>query len=192
MTKLHSLQSSARLANTFSDLRRAVDDPIFFMEKFLKIDGRPLVLTSAQKELVQSFESGGTPPVFARRMDRTTAMAGYALWAALHKPDQVIVFAGEKYVQETLDVFLDGLVFNGALYGSVTEQRNRECILFSNGSRILFKSGDIETWMRGWSVNLLFCQLASYLNLKESGLIGCFSHCKYIVEPVLVSYKMNL
>jgi hypothetical protein len=146
------------------NLLKAAKDPVFFAEKFVKIQhptrgSIPLKLFDYQKKMLNTFNSYKYCIVLtARQMGKTTCACAYILWKAIFNEDQTILIAANKlssaleimqrirYIYEECDEYIKPGV---TVY-------NKTSIEFDNRSRIIARATTPDAG-RGLSVSLLYC-----------------------------------
>jgi hypothetical protein len=145
------------------DLMMSTDDPIYFIEKFIKVQhptrgSVPLTLYPFQRLMIQGFhENRFVVGLTARQMGKTTTAAAYLLWRAMFVPDTQILIAANKFVQamEIMDRIRYGYEeCPNYIRAGVTEY-NKGTITFDNGSRITARATTSDAG-RGLSITLLY------------------------------------
>lgn len=145
------------------DLMRSTEDPIYFIEKFIKVQhptkgSVPLVLYPFQHRMIRGFhENRFVVGLTARQMGKTTTAAAYLLWRAMFVPDTQILIAANKFVQamEIMDRIRYGYEeCPNYIRGGVVEY-NKGTIKFDNGSRITARATTSDAG-RGLSITMLY------------------------------------
>ncbi len=144
-------------------LMRCVEDPLYFMTNFMKIqhpikgaqDFHPYPF---QIDMIAAFhEHRFTVALTARQMGKTTVAAGYLLWRAMFVPDTTILLTANKLVQaleimERIRYCYENLP--DYIRAGITEY-NKGNIGFDNGSRIISRATSSDAG-RGLSISLLY------------------------------------
>lgn len=151
--------------NQIDELRRCMADPIYFCEKYVKVQhpikGRvPFKLYPYQVGLIEAFHTNQyCIALTARQMGKTTCAAGFLLWKAMFEPDTTILIAGNKYlaaleIMDRIRFAYENLEEYNWLRAGVTEY-NKGTISFDNGSRIISRATSKDAG-RGLSISLLY------------------------------------
>lgn len=146
------------------DLVMCMEDPLFFIRNFMKIQhplrgAVPFDPYPFQVDLVRAFHDNRfTIALTARQMGKTTCAAAYLLWKAMFTPDSTILIVANKFVQalEIMDRIRYGYEqLPNHIRAGVVEY-NKGTIAFDNGSKIVSRatSGDAG---RGLAITLLYC-----------------------------------
>lgn len=147
------------------ELFKCMQDPIYFMEKYVKIQhamkGRvPFKMFPYQREMIRAFVNNkDCIALTARQMGKTTCAAAFLLWKAMFCPDSGILLAANKMVQaqEIMDRIrfaYENLEQYNWLRAGVTEY-NKTSITFDNGSKITARATTPDAG-RGLSITLLY------------------------------------
>jgi hypothetical protein len=145
------------------ELSMCVDDPMYFMESFMKIQhplrgAIPFSPYPFQVDMIRAFhENRFTVALTARQMGKTTVAAGYLLWKAMFTPDTTILLTANKLVQ-ALEI-MDRIRFAyqnlpDYIRAGITEY-NKGTIAFDNGSKIVSRATSSDAG-RGLSITLLY------------------------------------
>lgn len=141
------------------------EDPIYFIEKYVKIQhpvhgATPVKWHPYQKRYLRTVHSADSTPLigaFGRQMGMTTMMCAYTLWESLFKSNTSTMIVGfsQVHVQEVLSRLY---AMNDALPSWMQLkmlQRNKFGCQFENGSRITMQVASRNTG-RGMSLNRLW------------------------------------
>ncbi|RYD64333.1 MAG: hypothetical protein EOP83_09995 [Verrucomicrobiaceae bacterium] len=156
------------------ELMTCMDDPMYFMRTFMKIQhpikgAIPFEPYPFQERLIRGFhENRFCIALTARQCGKTTCAAGYLLWRAMFSPDTTILIVANN--------------FNGALeimsrvkyaYENVPNhiragvvEFNKSSITFDNGSRIVSRATSPDA-ARGLSITLLYCDEFAFLRTAD-------------------------
>lgn len=145
------------------DLMQCMDDPLFFMKNFMKVQHPTRGALQFNPYLYQERMIRGMHEhrfacvMTARQCGKTTCASGYLLWKAMFVPDTTILVVANKYSQaleimERIRYCYENLPNH--IRAGATEY-NKGNIIFDNGSRIVSRatSGDAG---RGLSISLLY------------------------------------
>lgn len=175
------IDSNIKRANTSSEfspediqsLKLCMDDPIYFIEHYVKVQHPtqgtvPMILYDYQKRMIDSIHNNkDTIVLAARQLGKTTVVAAYILWFTCFRPDKLCVIASKamnhaveimsriKFAYEELPLW----VKPGCKYYS------RTSIEFDNGSKIKSEATSEKTG-RGGSPSLLFIDEIAFLNRR--------------------------
>jgi hypothetical protein len=146
------------------DLVRCANDPLFFVEKYVKIQhptkgAVPFVPFEYQKNIIRAFHQNRFNCVLAaRQMGKTTTAAAFILWKAMfEKTENTTLITANKlsqameimmrirYAYENLPDFIRAGI----------KEYNKGNISFDNGSRIICRATTPDAG-RGLSISLLF------------------------------------
>jgi hypothetical protein len=146
------------------DLVLCMEDPLYFMRKFVKIQhpmkgAQPFIPYPFQVDLLNAFhENKNAIALTARQMGKTTCAAGYILWKAMFTPDSTILITANKLVQ-ALEI-MDRIRY---AYENLPDEvragvieYNKGTIAFDNGSKIVSRATSSDAG-RGLSITLLYC-----------------------------------
>jgi hypothetical protein len=152
--------------NLVQELLRCSHDPMYFIEKYVKIQ-HPVkgtidfVLYPYQKRLIKSFQNNRFNIVLsARQTGKSTTSAAYLLWFATFHEDKTVLIVSNKndnamemisrirFAYESLPLWLKP--------GITDDGWNKHNVGFDNGSRIVSQATS-ESSGRGLSISLLFC-----------------------------------
>jgi len=157
-------QKTAFTRTEYRQLARCVNDPMYFMRKFMKIQhpmrgAIPFKPYPFQERIIKSFaENRFTIALTARQCGKTTCAAGFLLWKAMFTPDSTILVAANKFVQ-ALEI-MDRIRFAyenmpDFLRAGVIEY-NKGTLSFDNGSKIVSRATSTDAG-RGLAITLLYC-----------------------------------
>ena len=146
------------------ELMQCMDDPLFFMRSFMKVQHPTKGALSFepyeyQKRMIKAMhEYRFSILMTARQSGKTTCAAGYLLWRAMFVPDSTILIVANKFSQ-ALEV-MDRIRFcyenlPDHIRAGVTEY-NKGTIVFDNGSKITSRATSADAG-RGLAVSLLYC-----------------------------------
>jgi hypothetical protein len=151
-------------ATKLDELIQCVNDPLYFMENFMKIQhplrgALPFHPYPYQRRMIKAMHENRFSIVMsARQAGKTSVAAGYILWKAMFVPDSTILIVANKYLQ-ALEV-MQRIHF---CYENLPNHiRDAACdylkgsIGFSNGSRIESRATSSDAG-RGLAVSLLYC-----------------------------------
>lgn len=155
------------------ELKRCKEDPIYFMEKYIKVmhpkkGAVPFVLYEYQKEMVMAIhENKDTILLCSRQMGKTTVAAMYILWFATFQKDRRCIIASKamshavaiqsrvKFAYEALPSWLKaGCKFY-----------NRTSIEFDNGS-VIISEPTSENTGRGDSPSIIFLDEVAFISQR--------------------------
>lgn len=145
------------------EVMRAIEDPMYFMETFMRIQHPTRGAISFhpydfQKRLIKAFhEHRFSIALCARQLGKTTIAVGYLLWKAIFTPDMTILIAANKQSQ-ALEI-MDRIRYAyenlpDYIRAGITEY-NKGAIAFDNGSKIISRATSADTG-RGLAVSLLY------------------------------------
>ena len=147
------------------DLKRCAEDPIYFCEKFVKIQhptrgAIPFAMYDYQKDMMRMYMDNRFSIVLsARQTGKSITSAAYLLWFACFHFDKTILIASNKnsnamemiyrirYAYENLPFWLKP--------GVLDDGWNKHNIGFDNGSRIISEATS-EKSGRGLAISLVF------------------------------------
>lgn len=146
-----------------AELDRCINDPIFFIEKFIKVQhpikgSLPLTLYPFQKRMVEGFwQNRFVVGLTARQMGKTTTAAAFLLWKAMFVADTKILVAANKF-SAAMEI-MDRIRYSyeecpNYIRAGVTEY-NKGTITFDNGSKITARATTSDAG-RGLSITLLY------------------------------------
>lgn len=146
-----------------AELMRCTEDPIYFIERFIKVQhpklgSVPLVLYPFQHRMVKGFHDNRfVVGLTARQMGKTTTAAAYLLWRAMFVPDTKILIAANKFSQ-AMEI-MDRIRYSyeecpNYIRAGVVEY-NKGTITFDNGSKITARATTPDAG-RGLSITLLY------------------------------------
>ena len=145
------------------EIARCAKDPLYFMERYMKIQhpvkGRtPFEAYEYQKRLVHAYwKNNSVIALLPRQSGKTTTAAGYLLWYAMFNNDVTVLIAANKFraaneimdrVKFSYEELPDWLRAGVATY-------NVQDIKFDNGSRIKATTTTPDSG-RGMSISLLY------------------------------------
>lgn len=145
-------------------LMQCVDDPLYFMRKFMKVqhplkglmDFKPYPY---QVRIIEAFHSHRfTCLLSGRQLGKTTCAAGYLLWRALFIPDSTILIAANKFAQalEVMNKIRFGYEGLPDFIRAGVIEYNKSNVTFDNGSRLVARATSTDSG-RGLAVSLLYC-----------------------------------
>lgn len=145
------------------ELVQCVEDPLYFMRKFMKIQhpmkgAIPFEPYPFQLDIINAFHSNRfTIALTARQMGKTTVAAGYLLWKAMFTGDSTILVTANK-LNQALEI-MDRIRFAyenlpDHIRAGITEY-NKGTIAFDNGSKIVARATSADAG-RGLSISLLY------------------------------------
>jgi hypothetical protein len=145
------------------DLFQCIEDPLFFMRNFMKIQhpmkgSVPFEPYEYQERMIRAFhENRFTINLTGRQLGKTTCAAGFLLWKAMFTPDTQILIVANKFVQ-ALEI-MDRIKFAyenlpDHIRAGVNEY-NKSTVTFDNGSKIVSRATSKDAG-RGLSVTLLY------------------------------------
>lgn len=161
------------------ELQRCAEDPIYFIEKYVKIvhptkGAVHFKLYPYQRKLIESFHKNKDTIVLAsRQVGKSICSSAYLLWFSMFHFDKTILIASNKedgakemitriqFAYENLPFWLKPGVIEGGW--------NKFSLAFDNGSRILSEATS-ENSGRGLSVSLLFLDEFAFVaaNIAEA------------------------
>ncbi len=145
------------------ELIQCVEDPLYFMKNFMKIQHAmrgaiPFDPYPFQLEIIKAFhENRNTIALTARQMGKTTVAAGFLLWKAMFTPDSTILVTANK-LNQALEI-MDRIRFAyqnlpDHIRAGVTKY-NEGTMAFDNGSKIIARATSTDAG-RGLSITLLY------------------------------------
>jgi hypothetical protein len=156
--------------NSVMEVKRCIEDPIYFMKKYVKImhplhGAVPFELYDYQEEMVRAIhENKDTILLCSRQMGKTTVAAMYLLWMAMFQDDKRCIIASKgmshaveiqsrvKFAYEELPHWLKP----GCKY------YNRTAIEFDNESKIICEATSENTG-RGSSPSVIFLDEIAFI-----------------------------
>lgn len=124
-------------------LARMVDDPLFFAESVLlePFTGKPFRANYVQRQLFAALKSHRRIALrVSRQTGKTYGISVLSLWAALRKPNQIILLLApdEKKVMAIVNNIDRFIEYNPFLKYSLVQSHGKPMVerVFSNGSRI--------------------------------------------------------
>lgn len=176
-----------------SELMKCSEDPIYFIEKYVKIrhiehGTVPFALYPYQKRFITVLKNE-LPVIgaFARQMGKTAVMSAYYLWKAIFKQEQVLLAIGPSHARST--EIIQNILF---MYDNLPEwmqpvlkTRNRHRIEFDNHSMIIAASPSPNTG-RGMTITHLWVDEAFNSELKE--LLACLIPCLSIYKESRITF----
>ena len=153
-------------------LLRALNDPVFFGESFLRspmAPTEPLVLRWYQKKVLKGGDMKAVR--MGRRVGKSVTAGVQAIWGAFCHPNyQVIIVApSENAITELMERSIVPMIYDSdAIRPSISKHtRNPHIIEFTNGSTIkAFTSGTDGKMLRGQSCDMLIIDEADYIPAK--------------------------
>jgi hypothetical protein len=145
------------------EFARGVNDPLYFMETFMKIQhptrgALPFKPWPYQVRMVHAMHEHRFSIVLSgRQLGKTTVAAGYLVWRAMFVPDSTILIVANKYSQ-ALEVMERVRYCYESLPNHIRDSAgdyNKGSISFSNGSRIISRATSADAG-RGLAVSLLY------------------------------------
>lgn len=169
-------QESEFTHENIQDLARCMRDPIFFIEKFVKVQHPtkgtvPMVLYDYQKKMIDSIHNNKDTIILAsRQLGKTTVVAVYILWLTCFatKDDAKLCVIASKAMNHAVEIMsrikfayeeLPNWLKPGCKYYS------RTSIEFDNNSKIKSEATSEKTG-RGGSPSLLFIDEIAFLNRR--------------------------
>lgn len=152
------------------DLLECVEDPLYFMKNFMKIQHAlrgsiPFDPYPYQVKIINGFHKNrNTIAMTGRQMGKTTCAAGFLLWKAMFTPDMTILIVANKYVQALEIMERIRYTYENCpnhIRAGVTEY-NKGNITFDNGSRIISRATSTDAG-RGLAVSLLYCDEFAFI-----------------------------
>lgn len=154
---------SSYTEDSLTDLILCMEDPLYFMRKFVKIQhplkgSVPFELYPFQVDLINAFHKKRfTIALTARQMGKTTCAAAFLLWKAMFQPDTTILITANKLVQ-ALEI-MDRIRYAyenlpDHIRAGITEY-NKGTVSFDNGSKIVSRATTSDAG-RGLSITLLY------------------------------------
>ena len=146
------------------DLAGCIDDPLFFMRSFVRVQhpmkgAVPFIPYECQERIITGIHQHRfTIILCARQQGKTVSAAAYLLWRTMFVPDTIVLITANKYLQ-ALEIMtrirfayehLPDHIRAGA------NEYNKGSISFDNGSRIIARATS-EDAGRGISATLLYC-----------------------------------
>lgn len=147
-----------------SQLMLSTDDPIFFIENFVKIQhpikgSIPFVMYDFQKEMVAAFAAHRyVAALTSRQMGKTTTSAAYLLWLCMFRPDTKVLLVANKFSAAMEIMNRVRYAYEECpnfIRAGVTEY-NKGNITFDNGSSITARATTADAG-RGLAITLLYC-----------------------------------
>jgi len=161
-------------ASKLDELLRCADDPLYFMETFMKIQhplrgALPFHPYPYQRRMIKAMhENRFSIMMTGRQLGKTTVASGYILWRAMFVPDSTILIVANKYLQ-ALEV-MQRIHF---CYENLPNHiRDAACdylkgsIGFSNGSRIESRATSADAG-RGLAVSLLYADEFAFIPVNK-------------------------
>jgi hypothetical protein len=144
-------------------LMRCTDDPIYFIENFVKIQHAtkgsvPFIMYDFQKDMVRNFsENRYTIALTGRQMGKTTTSAAFLLWMTMFRPDTKVLLAANKFsaAMEIMDRIRYSYEECPNFIRAGVVEYNKGTIKFDNGSSITARATTPDAG-RGLSITLLF------------------------------------
>lgn len=154
-----------------NDIRKTLDDPIAFIEKFLKIWGpeglADCKLYNFQKVALRKYNRNKkTVGLWSRQMGGSVISMAYLLWYAIRYPNSCIGIISPKlsygnHLSNLIKQFYD---YIPAWIKPKIVISNQSKISFDNGSKILFMSAQNSIYaMRGISFNVMYIEQAGFM-----------------------------
>jgi hypothetical protein len=145
------------------ELMMCVDDPLYFIENFVKIQHSkkgaiPFIMFPYQREMIKAFhEQRFVVALCSRQTGKTTCAAAFLLWKAIFHPDTLILLVSNKYtsaLEIATKIKFSYENLPDYIRAGVTEY-NKSTISFDNGSRIIARATSADAG-RGLAVSLLY------------------------------------
>jgi hypothetical protein len=154
---------SSYTETSIQELIQCVEDPLYFMRTFMKIQhplkgALPFEPFPFQLQIIKAFhENRFSIALTARQMGKTTVAAGYLLWKAMFTPDTTILVTANK-LNQALEI-MDRIRFAyqnlpDHIRAGVTKY-NEGTMSFDNGSKIVARATSTDAG-RGLSITLLY------------------------------------
>ena len=145
------------------EYKRCMDDPIYFVEKYVKVISLdrglvPFELYPYQKSMFNHFEENRFNVVLAcRQSGKSISACGYLLWFALFNSEKTIAILANKgatarEMLARITLMLENIPF---FLQPGSKALNKGSLEFSNNSRIIAAATSGSS-IRGMSVNLLY------------------------------------
>ncbi len=166
---------SAYSLDDIQDLVRCIEDPMFFLRNFMKIQhplkgALPFEPYPFQERIISAFHKNRfTIALTARQLGKTTCAAGFLLWKAMFTPDTTILVTANKFVQ-ALEI-MDRIRFAyencpDHIRAGITEY-NKGTIAFDNGSKIVSRATSNDAG-RGLSITLLYLDEFAFVHPNKA------------------------
>lgn len=145
------------------EIARCAKDPLYFMEKYMKIQhpvkGRmPFEAYEYQKRLVNAYwQNNSVIALLPRQSGKTTTAAGYLLWYAMFNNDVTVLIAANKFraANEIMDRIKFAYEELPDFIRAGVSTYNVQDVKFDNGSRIKATTTTPDSG-RGMSISLLY------------------------------------
>jgi hypothetical protein len=169
VTKQPNLEIEYSAQMTF-ELIQCMDDPMYFMRNFMKIQhatkgSLPFEPYPFQERMIRAFhENRSCIALTARQMGKTTCAAGFLLWKAMFTPDTTILIVANNYngaleIMSRVRYAYENLPDH--IRAGATEY-NKGTVAFDNGSKIVSRATSPDA-ARGLSISLLYCDEFAFL-----------------------------
>jgi hypothetical protein len=151
------------LPYTIDELRdfvNSVDDPVAFIERFVKVAGFPLVLNSKTEAFINKIRDQRevTTHDFDRGEGKTVALLAYLLWKLVTRPFNTHAFVGMNLAarDEASKHFRHMLASIDPRFCPRIVSQTREAIHLENGGSIRFVAATgLPSALRGHSISTL-------------------------------------
>ena len=145
------------------EIARCAKDPLYFMEKYMKIQhpvrGRmPFEAYDYQKRLVNAYwQNNSVIALLPRQSGKTTTAAGYLLWYTMFNADVTVLIAANKFraANEIMDRIKFAYEELPDFIRAGVSTYNVQDVKFDNGSRIKATTTTPDSG-RGMSISLLY------------------------------------
>ncbi len=163
-------QKTSYTEEEHSDLIICEEDPIYFIEKFLKVQhpklgAVPLILYGYQRHMVESFHKHRMVVALTSRQNgKTTVAAAYLLWRAMFFEDTKILVVANKLKQaiEIMDRIKYSYDECPDYIKCGAKEYNKTSIAFDNGSKIEAVATTADAG-RGKSITILYVDEMAFL-----------------------------
>ena len=154
----------------FLELMGCVEDPLYFMKNFVKIQhpikgAIPFDPYSFQIRIIDAFyKNRFVIALCARQLGKTICAAGFMLWKAMFTPDTTILIAANIFSQALEIMVRIKYAYENLpnhIRAGVTEY-NKSSVTFDNGSRIISRATTPNAG-RGLSISLLYIDEMSFV-----------------------------
>lgn len=122
------------------EFQKCRDSIQYFAEKYILVDGKPIVLNTFQKEAIEDFYQKRVFAKIGNRIEGKTTIAGIILLhQSIFRPRRVSVVFGPN-IQQTNEILWKILLMNSCLPDFLREkfsETKKTSLVFNNQSRIL-------------------------------------------------------
>lgn len=156
-------ERTAYTPHQIREIARCARDPLYFMEKYMKIQhpvrGRmPFEAYDYQKRLVDAYwKNNSVIALLPRQSGKTTTAAGYLLWYTMFNSDVTVLIAANKFraANEIMDRIKFAYEELPDFIRAGVSTYNVQDVKFDNGSRIKATTTTPDSG-RGMSISLLY------------------------------------